>query len=148
MCHLSGLQHSQTCFFDTSRSIKCTRSINKFACTKWKQHNKQSHELHFNVQSPPLRPARIQTTSPTHYDVLMHLVFPLVANEAKFTSYGIAIAICSSSLFIEEKKKPKALNVCMYNMWSWHWIKRIKQKNSRIKLSLKTEQQAVSNPSD
>lgn len=55
------------------------------------------------------RPAHIQTTAPTRYDVLMHLVYPLVAYDAKFISYGIAIAICSSSLFIEEKNPPKHL---------------------------------------
>lgn len=74
--------------------------------------------------------------------------------ETKFISYGIAIAICSSQLgffCLQEKnktKQTKAFNVCMYSMLSWHWIKRIKQENSRIKLSLKTEKLAVSNPSD
>lgn len=45
------------------------------------------------------RPARSQTTTPAHCDVLMHLVYSLVADEAKIISYGIAIAICSTQLF-------------------------------------------------
>lgn len=105
--------------FDTSRSIKHTRSINKFVCT-YENHNTTNRImiLHVTVQRRTphhhqhhhrCRPARNHPASPAHCGVLMHLVYHRWHHETKFTSYGITIAICSQSVVLIGGKKQKHL---------------------------------------
>lgn len=109
-------------------TMERTRSMNTFVCTKGEpQHNPpESWFTHFAVRTPfRWRRARVRLPG-----VLMHPACPRRHHQAKFMSNGIAIAMCSSHLFVwfffyRREIKTWTCNVCMYNMLSWHWIKRV-----------------------
>lgn len=103
-----------TCSFDTSRSIKHTRSINKFICTKWEpQHNKQNHDLHFTVQHPP--PAFTYRDCISQSPWCSHACCVSTGGITKQSSYLMASLLLYApvSSFYRKKKKKKHLTfVC------------------------------------
>lgn len=132
--------------FDTSRSIKHTRSINKFVCT-YENHNTTNRImiLHVTVQRRP--PTTTTTTTAAQHVSKPHLPLTVAFSCILCITGGIMkqISHLMASLLLyapvtcfNQRKKTEAFHVCICTiMLSWHWIKRIKEENSRNKAELK-----------
>lgn len=140
MCHLSGLQGSWTCSSDTSRSIKRTRSINKFVCTKWEaQHNRENHDFSLNFytwlcKNPPL---------PVSTNRVHHVPPPGGAGD-KFLIWCYYCYILHSVVLIgrkEQNKIPKCVRFVCTLCYIGTELYRKEQKSGEM-----TEKHAISNP--
>lgn len=129
--------------FDTPRSIKHTRSINKFVCT-YENHNTTNRImiLHVTVQRRPTPPPKPPSTYPDRTSRSLWRSHASCVSTGGIIMKQISHLMASLLLYapvgcFNRRKKTEAFNVCMYNMLSWHWIKRIKEENSRNKAELK-----------
>lgn len=130
--------------FDTSRSIKHTRSINKFVCT-YENHNTTNRImiLHVTVQRrpPPPPPPKPPSTYPNRisrspWRSHASCVSPVALWNKFHILWHRYCYMLQSLVLIGGKKQKHFMFVCTI-MLSWHWIKRIKEENSRNKAELK-----------
>lgn len=108
------------------------------------QHNKQNHDFTRHCATPP---TTTTTTKAAQHVSKPHLPLTVAFSCILCITGGIMkqISHLMASLLLyapvtcfNQRKKTEAFHVCICTiMLSWHWIKRIKEENSRNKAELK-----------